>query len=39
LLVVKTDEIDFVHRPEHFEDLLHQIERSVDGKQYYVPAP
>ena len=39
LLVIKTDEIDFVHRPEHFEDLLHQIERSVDGKQYYVPAP
>lgn len=39
LLVVKTDEIDFVHRPEHFEDLLRQIERPVDGKQYYVPAP
>jgi deoxyguanosine kinase len=39
LLVVKTDEIDFVKRPEHFKDLLNQIERPVDGKQYYVPAP
>lgn len=39
LLVVKTDEIDFVKRPEHFKDLLNQIERPVEGKQYYVPAP
>lgn len=39
LLVVKTDEIDFVARPEHFDDLLRQLERPVEGKQYYVPAP
>ena len=39
LLVVKTDEIDFVSRPEHFEDLLRQIERPLSGKEYYVPAP
>jgi deoxyguanosine kinase len=39
LLVVKTDEIDFVKRPEHFEDLVKQLERPVEGKQYYVPAP
>jgi deoxyguanosine kinase len=39
LLVVKTDEIDFVKRPEHFEDLLRQIERPLSGKAYYVPAP
>ena len=39
LLVVKTDEIDFVKRPEHFQDLIKQIGRPVDGKQYYVPAP
>jgi deoxyadenosine/deoxycytidine kinase len=39
LLVVKTDEIDFVNRPEHFEDLLKQIERPLSGKEYYVPAP
>ena len=39
LLVVKTDEIDFVHRPEHFEDLMKQIQRPIEGKEYYVPAP
>ena len=39
LLVVKTDEIDFVNRPEHFEDLLRQVERPLSGKEYYVPAP
>ena len=39
LLVVKTDEIDFVKRPEHLKDLLDQVERPVEGKQYYVPAP
>lgn len=39
LLVVKTDEIDFVSRPEHFEDLLRQVERPLSGKEYYVPAP
>lgn len=39
LLVVKTDEIDFVKRPEHLKDLLNQVERPVEGKQYYVPAP
>jgi deoxyadenosine/deoxycytidine kinase len=39
LLVVKTDEIDFVARPEHFDDLLRQLDRPVEGKQYYVPAP
>ena len=39
LLVVKTDEIDFVNQPEHFEDLLRQIDRPVCGKEYYVPAP
>lgn len=38
LLVVKTDAIDFVNRPEHFDDLLKQLERPVEGKQYYVPA-
>jgi deoxyadenosine/deoxycytidine kinase len=39
LLVVKTDDIDFVKRPEHFEDLMNQLARPVEGKQYYVPAP
>jgi len=38
LLVVKTDEIDFVENPEHFDDLIGQIAKPVSGKKYYVPA-
>jgi len=38
LLVVKTDEIDFVNRPEHFDDLIEQISKPISGKKYYVPA-
>ena len=38
LLVVKTDEIDFVHNPEHFDDLIEQINKPVPGKKYYAPA-
>jgi deoxyguanosine kinase len=38
LLVVKTDEIDFVNNPEHFDDLIVQISKPVPGKKYYVPA-
>jgi deoxyguanosine kinase len=38
LLVVKTDEIDFVNNPEHFDDLIQQIAKPVPGKKYYVPA-
>ena len=38
LLVVKTDEIDFVHRPEHFDDLIEQISKPVAGKKYYSPS-
>lgn len=38
LLVVKTDEIDFVENPEHFDDLIDQIEKPMSGKKYYVPA-
>ena len=37
LLVVKTDEIDFVHCPEHFDDLIEQISKPVAGKKYYSP--
>lgn len=37
LLVVKTDDIDFVHRPEHFEDLIEQISRPIACKKYYIP--
>ncbi|MDD5426673.1 MAG: deoxynucleoside kinase [candidate division Zixibacteria bacterium] len=38
LLVVKTDEIDFVNNPKHFDDLIEQIKKPVSGKKYYVPA-
>ena len=38
LLVVKTDEIDFVNTPEHFDDLLDQISKPVSGKKYYAPS-
>jgi deoxyadenosine/deoxycytidine kinase len=38
LLVVKTDEIDFVNNPEHFDDMIQQIAKPVPGKKYYVPA-
>lgn len=37
LLVVNTNEIDFVHKPEHFEALVEQIARAQKGTQYYVP--
>ena len=38
LPVVKTDEIDFVNNPEHFDDLIEQISKPVSGKKYYAPA-
>ncbi len=38
LLVVKTDEIDFVNTPDHFDDLIEQIHKPISGKKYYVPA-
>lgn len=38
LLVVKTDEIDFVNNPGHFDDLIEQISKPISGKKYYAPA-
>jgi deoxyadenosine/deoxycytidine kinase len=38
LLVVNTNEIDFVHRNEDFEDLVAQIAQIRAGVQHYVPA-
>jgi deoxyadenosine/deoxycytidine kinase len=38
LLVVKTDEIDFVHNPVHFDDLIEQLKKPIAGKKYYAPA-
>lgn len=38
LLVVDTNEIDFVNRPSDFDDLVAQIQKARKGVQYYVPA-
>jgi len=38
LLVVDSNEIDFVNRPADFDDLVAQIQRARRGVQYYVPA-
>ena len=37
LLVVNASEIDFVHNPEDFEDLMNHIRDMKSGTQYYVP--
>ncbi len=37
LLVVNASEIDFVHVPEDFEDLVSRIQDMKSGTQYYVP--
>ncbi|MBN2035059.1 MAG: deoxynucleoside kinase [Deltaproteobacteria bacterium] len=37
LLVVNASEIDFVHNPEDFEDLMDHIRTMKSGTQYYVP--
>ncbi|MEW6664694.1 MAG: deoxynucleoside kinase [Thermodesulfobacteriota bacterium] len=37
LLVVNASEIDFVHVPEDFEDLVERIASMKSGVQYYIP--
>ncbi len=37
VLVVDTRNLDFLERPEDFEDLVRQLQRPVRGTQYYVP--
>jgi deoxyguanosine kinase len=37
LLVVNTNDIDFVNTPEHFDQLEEQIRNAQKGTQYYVP--
>jgi len=37
LLVINASEIDFVHVPEDFEDLVEHISAMKSGTQYYVP--
>ncbi|PKK84369.1 MAG: deoxynucleoside kinase [candidate division Zixibacteria bacterium HGW-Zixibacteria-1] len=38
LLVVKTDDIDFVANQDDFENLVEEINKPISGKKYYVPA-
>jgi deoxyguanosine kinase len=38
LLVVDTNEIDFVNRPADFDDLVTQVQKARKGVQYYVKA-
>lgn len=38
LLVVKTDEIDFVSNPDHLDDLIEEIRKPRGGITYYSPA-
>ena len=37
LLVVNTNEIDFVNTPAHFDQLVEQVRNAQKGTQYYVP--
>jgi deoxyadenosine/deoxycytidine kinase len=37
LLIINTTEIDFVNRPDDFENLVKEILQSKRGTQYYVP--
>ncbi len=37
LLVINTAEVDFVKRPEDFQDLVREIRRMRKGTQFYVP--
>ena len=37
LLVIDTTSIDFVHQPEHLDELLEQIRKMDRGVQYYRP--
>ena len=37
LLIINTAEVDFVRRPEDFQDLVREIQRMKKGVQFYVP--
>ena len=37
LLIINTAEVDFVRRPEDFQDLVREIRRMKRGVQFYVP--
>jgi len=37
LLVINTDEIDFVHQESDYQDILYEINQHAAGTRYYVP--
>jgi deoxyadenosine/deoxycytidine kinase len=37
LLVVDTRHLDFEHREEDFDELIHQLKRPIRGTEYFVP--
>jgi deoxyadenosine/deoxycytidine kinase len=37
LLVINTDEIDFVHDESDYKDILYEINHHSSGTRYYVP--
>jgi deoxyadenosine/deoxycytidine kinase len=37
LLVINTDEIDFVHNESDYQDILYEINQHSTGTKYYIP--
>jgi len=37
LLVINTDEIDFVHNEKDYKDVLFEINQHTSGTRYYIP--
>jgi len=37
LLVINTDELDFVHNESDYQDILYEINQHLSGTRYYVP--
>jgi len=37
LLVINTDEIDFVHNEKDYKDILYEINQHTSGTRYYIP--
>jgi deoxyadenosine/deoxycytidine kinase len=37
LLVINTDDMDFVHQESDYKDILYEINQHVSGTRYYVP--
>jgi deoxyadenosine/deoxycytidine kinase len=37
LLVINTDELDFVHNESDYQDILYEINQHTAGTRYYIP--